>query len=170
MKRLAKLPIVLCFVAGLGLSSAVIAQDGLDPQSFVARASVSTMVGVESATLALHKTNSPAIKEFAHRLANDLGTTSSGLRQITAKRSDIAIPERPDPSHLDLLRDLNQKQGVEFDRAYIAAQRKMQQENAAFLAAYAEKGSDADLRAFAAKALPTAQDLARRAQELEKPQ
>lgn len=170
MKRLAKLPIVLGFVAGLGLSSAAIAQEGLDPQSFVARASVSTMVGVESATLALHKTNSPAIKEFAHRLANDLGTTSSGLRQITAKRSDIAIPERPDPSHLELMRDLNEKQGAEFDRAYIAAQRKMQQENAAFLAAYAEKGSDADLRAFAAKALPTAQDLARRAQELEKPQ
>lgn len=168
MTRLATFPIVLCFAAGLGLSSASVAQDGLDPQSFVARASVSTMVGVESATLALHKTTSPAIKDFAHRLANDLGTTSSGLRQITAKRSDIAIPERPDAGHLDLMRDLNEKQGAEFDRAYIAAQRKMQLENADLLAAYAEKGSDADLRAFAAKALPTAQDLARRAQNLDK--
>jgi putative membrane protein len=170
MKRLARLPIVIGFAAGLGLASPALPQDGLDPQSFVARASVSTMVGVESATLALHKTTSPAIKSFAHRLANDLGTTSSSLRQITAKRSDIAIPERPDPTHLDLMRDLNDKQGADFDRAYIAAQRKMQEENAALLAAYAEKGQDPDLRAFAAKALPLAQDLARRAQELEKPQ
>ena len=114
MKQL--LPIVMA----LGLTAvAAVAQTPLAPQEFAAQAAFSNMFGVESATLALHKTTSPKIKSFAHRLANDHATTGSSLRQITARRSDIALPERPDARHLDLLRDLAEKKGEDFDRAYV---------------------------------------------------
>ncbi|PTM38533.1 DUF4142 domain-containing protein [Bosea sp. 124] len=160
------LPIVTAAVLSASSASA---QTSLLPQDFAAQAAVANMFGVESATLALHKTSSPEIKSFAHRLANDHGTTGSSLRQITARRSDIALPERPDSRHLDMLRDLSSMQGPEFDKAYVAAQRAAQQETVALVAAYAESGSDPELKRFAAKALPTLQYLDRKAKALPTP-
>lgn len=158
---------LLPVVMALGLSTAAaFSQEPLPPQAFATQAAVVTMFGIESATLALHKTASPEIKSFAHRLANEHGTTGSSLRQITARRSDIALPERPDARHLDLLRELADKQGEDFDRAYVKVQQAAHGEAAAMLANYAENGSDPELKAFAAKALPTVQELDRRAKEL----
>ena len=165
MKQL--LPIVMA----LGLTAvAAVAQTPLPPQEFAAQAAFSNMFGVKSATLALHKTTSPKIKTFAHRLANDHATTGSSLRQITARRSDIALPERPDARHLDLLRDLAGKKGEDFDKAYVEAQRTAHGEaTAPARAAYAQNGTDPELKAFAAKALPTFQELDRQAKELLSP-
>lgn len=162
-------PLVPIFAAALLSTSASLGQTPLPPQDFVAQTAIASMFGLQSATLALHKTSSPEIKSFAHRLADDHGTTGSGLRQITAKRSDIALPERPDERHLDLLRELSDKQGADFDRAYVAAQRAAQAENVALVASYAENGADPELRAFAARALPTLQELDRKAKALPVP-
>lgn len=151
-------------------ASTAFAQTSPPPQDFAAQAAVANMFGVESATLALHKTNSPEIKSFAHRLANDHGTTASNLRQITARRSDIALPERPDGRHLDMLRDLSSLQGPDFDKAYVAVQRTAQQESVALVSAYAQGGSDPELKAFAEKALPTLLELDRKAKALPVPQ
>lgn len=151
-------------------ASAAFAQEPLRPQDFATQATVANMFGAQSATLALHKTSAPEIKSFAHRLANDHGTTGSSLRQIVARRSDIALPERPDARHLDMLRELSEKQGSEFDKAYVAAQRAAQQETVALVAAYARNGSDPELKAFAEKTLPTLQELERRAQALPVPE
>lgn len=158
---------LLPIIMACGLSAAAaLAQQPLPPQDFAARAAVTHMFGLESATLALHKTSSPEIKSFAHKLANEHGTTASTLRQVAARRSDIALPERPDSRHLDLLRDLAGKQGPDFDRAYVQAQQEAHGEAAALLAAYAENGTDPELKAFAAKALPTLQELDRQAKAL----
>ncbi|HEV7259412.1 MAG TPA: DUF4142 domain-containing protein [Bosea sp. (in: a-proteobacteria)] len=151
-------------------ASATFAQTALQPQDFVTQAAVANLFGAQSATLALHKTNSQEIKSFAHRLANDHGTTGSSLRQIASRRSDIALPERPDARHLDMLRDLSAKQGPDFDKAYVAAQRAAQQETVALVSAYAQNGSDPELKAFAEKTLPTLQELERRAKALPAPQ
>lgn len=161
------LPIVTAAVLS---ASAAFAQEPLRPQDFATQAAIANMFGAQSATLALHKTSSPEIKSFAHRLANDHGTTGSSLRQITARRSDIALPETPDARHLDMLRELSSKQGPDFDKAYVAAQRAAQQETVALVSAYAQSGSDPELKAFAEKTLPTLQELERRAKALPVPQ
>ena len=160
---------LLPILTALALTASPVFAQTSPPQDFAAQATVASMFGVESATLALHKTSSPEIKSFAHRLANDHGTTGSSLRQITARRSDIALPERPDGRHLDMLRDLAAMQGRDFDRAYVAAQRAAQEEAVTLVSAYAESGSDPELKAFAAKTLPTLQDLDRRAKALPAP-
>lgn len=161
------LPIVMAAVLG---AVSAFAQEPLRPQDFATQAAIANMFGAQSATLALHKTSSPEIKSFAHRLANDHGTTGSSLRQITARRSDIALPETPDARHLDMLRELSSKQGPDFDKAYVAAQRAAQQETVALVSAYAQSGSDPELKAFAEKTLPTLQELERRARALPIPQ
>lgn len=162
-------PLLAIITAAMLSTSASLGQTPIPPQDFATQAAIANMFGLQSATLALHKTSSQEIKSFAHRLADDHGKTGSSLRQITARRSDIALPERPDGRHLNVLRDLSAKQGADFDKAYVAAQRAAQQETIALVSSYAESGSDAELKAFAAKTLPTLQELDRRVKALPVP-
>lgn len=154
-------------VAGLVLlGSAATAQSAVPAAEFVRQTAIAQMFGMESATLALHKSSSPAIKDFAHALASEQGAVTSGLRRIIAKRSDIALPDRPDGRHLDLLRDLTDKQGAAFDKAYVEAQRSTHREAALMMERYASEGDDAELKSFAAQSLPVFRALDRKSQEL----
>ncbi|MGX1741359.1 DUF4142 domain-containing protein [Bosea sp. NPDC055353] len=148
------------------LGSAATAQSAVPAAEFVRQTAIAQMFGMESATLALHKSSSPAIKDFAHALASEQGAVTSGLRRIIAKRSDIALPDRPDGRHLDLLRDLNDKQGPAFDRAYVEAQRSTHREATLMMERYANEGDDAELKSFAAQSLPVFRELDRKSREL----
>ncbi|MCO5092805.1 DUF4142 domain-containing protein [Bosea sp. (in: a-proteobacteria)] len=145
---------------------AALAQAPIPARDFVRETANVQMFGIESATLALHKSGSPAIKEFAHQLASEQGAVTSGLRRIVARRSDVALPDRPDARHLDLLRDLSGKQGAAFDEAYVAAQRSAHHEAALLMERYAGEGEDAELRDFATQSLPVFRELDRKAQAL----
>lgn len=148
------------------LGSAAAAQSAVPAAEFVRQTAIAQMFGIESATLALHKSNSPAIKDFAHALASEQGAVTSGLRRIIAKRSDIALPDRPDGHHLDLLRDLTDKQGAAFDKAYVEAQRATHRDAARLMERYASEGDDAELKGFAAQSLPVFRELERKSQAL----
>ena len=148
------------------LGSAAQAQSPVPAEEFVRQTAIVQMFGIESATLALHKSSSPAIKDFAHALTSEQGAATSGLRRIVAKRSGIALPDRPDGRRLDLLRDLNDKQGAAFDRAYVEAQRSTHHDAALLMERYASEGDDAELKRFAAQSLPVFRELDRKSQEL----
>lgn len=148
------------------LGSTAQAQSPVPAQEFVRQTAIVHMFGIESATLALHKSSSPAIKGFAHALTSEQGAATSGLRRIIAKRSDIAMPDRPDGRRLDLLRDLSDKQGATFDKAYVEAQRSTHHEAVLLMERYASEGDDAELKRFAAQSLPVFRELDRKSQEL----
>lgn len=170
MPRHFRLSTRLGLLAWLGLVTALApATAAPSAQEFTEKAATASMFGVESATLALQRTDSPAIKSFAHKLADDLGTAAGSLRQITARRSDIALPDRPDAKQLDVLRDLAAKPIEAFDRAYVEAQRTVHRETLSFVTDYMENGSDPELKAFAARVLPVLQELERNAGELPAP-
>jgi putative membrane protein len=154
------------FAGAVLLGSAATAQSAVPAAEFVRQTAIAQMFGIESATLALHKSNSPAIKDFAHALASEQGAVTSGLRRIIAKRSDIALPDRPDGRHLDLLRDLTDKQGPAFDKAYVEAQRSTHHDVAVLMERYANEGDDAELKSFAAQTLPVFRELERKSREL----
>jgi len=154
-------------LAALVLSAmTAVAQTPIPAQDFVQRTAIVGMFGVEAATLALHKSSSPEIKGFAHRLADQHAVATSSLRRIVATRSDIALPDRPDNRHLAVLSALSDKQGEDFDKAYVAAQRDAYREAASLMERYAGEGTDAQLKGFAEQSLPVFQELNRKAQEL----
>lgn len=136
------------------------------PDQFIAEAAISNMFAIEASTMALQKSNSPEIKKFAHQAVSDRTTLGTGLRQIVAKRTGISAPEMPDDKRQAILRQLANLQGPEFDRAYVQAQQKANDEAEALFAAYAQGGSDAELKSFASKNLSTLQDYARQAKAL----
>ena len=153
--------------AALLLVAVAQAQEPMPAQDFVNRTAVANMFGAEAATLALSKSSSAAIKAFAHRIADDQAVATSGLRRIVAKRSDIALPDRPDGRHLALLRDLAGKQGPGFDKAYVDSQLQTHRETAALVERYAKEGGDRELKGFAEQSLPVFRDLDRRARGLQ---
>lgn len=148
------------------MAGAALAQAPLPARDFARQTANAQMFGIESATLALHKTSSPAIKAFAHQLASEQGAVTSGLRRIVAKRSDLALPDRPDERQLELLRDLAGKDGPAFDEAYVEAQRSTHRDAARLMERYAAEGEDAELKDFAAQSLPVFRELDRKAQAL----
>ena len=154
------------FAGAVLLGSAAHAQAPVPAQDFVRQTAISQMFGIESATLALHKSHSPSIKDFAHALASEQGAATSSLRRIIARRSDIALPDRPDGRHLDLLRDLTDKQGAAFDKAYVEAQRSTHHDVAALMERYASEGDDPELKSFATQSLPVFRELDRKSQGL----
>lgn len=155
-----------CAATAVLLVVAAQAQAPMPAQDFVNQTAVANMFGVEAATLALSKSGSTAIKAFAHRIADDQASATSGLRRIVAKRSDVALPDRPDGRHLELLRDLAGRQGPDFDRAYVDSQRRTHQETATLMERYAKEGGDQELKSFAEQSLPLFRDLDRRARDL----
>ncbi|MBN9456461.1 MAG: DUF4142 domain-containing protein [Bosea sp. (in: a-proteobacteria)] len=142
------------------------AQASLPAPEFVRQVAIANMFGIESATLARQKSSSSAIKEYALRLAEDHAKAASSLRRIIARRSDIALPDRPDSRRLDLLRDLGSLDGTDFDKAYTDAQRSTHRELAQLLDSYARTGDDPELKSFAAETLPLFQSLDRKARQL----
>ena len=148
------------------MASGAPAQSPASPQDFVRAVAVANMFGVESATLALQKSDSAPIKDYAHRLADEHARAASSLRRIVAKRSDMALPDRPDGAHLDLLSNLSNRQGADFDKAYAEAQRGSHHQVAQIVAAYARDGADPEIKAFAAQALPAFQQMDAEAQQL----
>lgn len=148
------------------MMTGAMAQSPQSPQDFVKTVAVANMFGVESATLALQKSDSAPIKDYAHRLADEHAKAASSLRRIVAKRSDMALPDRPDSAHLDLLTELSNRQGPDFDKAYVAVQSGSHREVAELVAAYARDGSDPEIKAFATQALPAFEKLNAEAQQL----
>jgi putative membrane protein len=157
---------LLLGLAALALAALPLRAQTPPAEQFVAEASVSNMFAIEAGTLALQKSNSPEIKKFAHQAVNDRTTLGTGLRQILAKRSGISAPEMPDAKRQAILRELSNLQGTEFDRAYVLAQRQANEETEAIFAAYAQAGTDEELKAFAGKTLPALQDYTRQAKVL----
>lgn len=158
-------PFLLGLVA-LAFAAMPLRAQAPEAEQFIAEASVSNMFAIEASTLALQKSDSPEIKKFAHQAVNDRSTLGTGLRQIVAKRSGISAPEMPDAKRQAILRELGNLQGPEFDRAYVVAQQKANEETEALFAAYAQSGTDAELKTFAGKALPVLQDYTRQAKVL----
>ena len=104
---------LLLAIAGLVACCAAAAARAPTPRALVNEMGNVDMFGIEAATLALQKTDSAAIKAFAHQLADEHATAASSLRRIVSRRSDIALPDRPDERHLDVLGDLSKRDGSE---------------------------------------------------------
>jgi len=135
-------------------AAAQTAQTALSPQDFVTSAAVSNQFEIESSKVALEKSSSDAVKEFAHEMIADHGKAGDELKQAADKAN---VPPATDldgdrKAQVDALRN---KAGVEFDQAYVVAQVKAHDDAVSVFSAYADHGTQSDLKAFAADTLPT---------------
>ena len=124
-------------------------------EDFITDAAAGSMMEVRLGELAKTNAASKAVKDFAAMMVTDHSKASDELKAIAAK-NNVAIPATlPDKTqkHID---DLSKKNGAEFDKDYISLMVEDHEDDIKMFERCAKKDDEkADVKAFAAKSLPT---------------
>jgi putative membrane protein len=125
--------------------------------TFATKAAQGGMAEVELGKLAKDHASSPDVKNFGQRMVDDHSKANDELKEI-AGRKNITLPttlSAKDQATVDRLSKLN---GKEFDRAYMRDMVSDHRMDVNEFKHEADRGTDADLKAFAAKTLPTLEE------------
>jgi len=123
------------------------------PDSFVKDAAEGGMAEVEMGKLAQQKAKDPAVKQFGQMMVTDHTKANEELKALAAKKN-YQLPADAG-SHKDDIDDLNKS--TSFDKDYVDAMVDDHESDVKAFQRQAENGSDPDVKAFAAKTLPTLQ-------------
>jgi putative membrane protein len=124
--------------------------------TFTTKAAIGGMAEVALGKLALTKTSSAKIKDFAQMMITDHGKANDELMGI-AKTKNITLPATVDADHQKKLDDLSKLSGADFDKAYVDAMVDGHKKTLDLMNDEAKNGKDADFKAFAAKTAPVVQ-------------
>jgi putative membrane protein len=144
---------------GLWLARAALAQGpqlGDADRDFVKMAASSGQAEIQLGKLAAERADSAEVRDFAKRLETDHTRANLELlKLLDAQRIDVPRDMGPYQETADQLSKLCR---VEFDRAYVQQMVKDHEEAVARFTAEAKEGRNPELRAYAAKQLPTLQE------------
>jgi putative membrane protein len=132
---------------------------------FVTVASAAGSTEILASRLAAKQAQSAQVKSFAATMIHDHTAANDKLRTIAQKNgfplAGVAMVEQQ-----PALVQLNNLNGADFDKAYIAMMRKDHQDAVALFTNESSSGTNSDLKAFAAQTLPTLQHHLAMAQSL----
>ena len=135
--------------------------------TFVKKAADGGMAEVALAKLAQEKASNAEVKSFAAKLEKDHSQANDELKQVASKKN-ITLPAEPSKAHKAQHDKLAKLSGAEFDKAYVAAMVDDHQKDVREFSRVASGNSDAEVKAFASKTLPTLKDHLQHVQELSK--
>ena len=133
-------------------------------QPFAREAAVGGLAEVELGNLAKEKASSTDVKQFADRMVTDHGKANDELKQW-AQQKKVTLPTAIDPKNKATRDRLAKLSGDAFDKAYMRDMVLDHQHDVAAFKHEAASGKDPDLKAWAAKTLPTLQDHLKMAQD-----
>jgi putative membrane protein len=123
-------------------------------QEFIARAARADAAEIETAQLALSKSQNPAVRTFAQHMIDDHRKSLTQLRQIAAAKN-AQIPDVTDLLHKVAMKTLQDKTGAEFDSAYLAQMVKDHDRAIVLFKAAADSGKvDPELKTLVSVTLP----------------
>jgi putative membrane protein len=152
-------------VSGVFLGAQTPASKG--DQSFASQAAIAGMAEVELGKMATQQGSHAKVKSFGQQMVADHTKAADELKGI-AKSKGMTLPTSLDPMHQATRDRLSKLSGAEFDRAYMDAMVSGHQTVAKNMMTEATSGSDPELKAFAAKTLPTVQSHLKMAQDIQK--
>ena len=155
--KIRHLLIVASATTGLFLSGCAPATNPANTSSFVSEAAEGGMAEVQLAGLAIARSQNPEIKNFAQRMIDDHSKANDELRPIAASKS-IILPKDLGANEKSLSDKLSKLSGAEFDKEYVKAMVEDHEKDVKAFQAQAQNGTDAEIKAFAAKTLPTLQE------------
>jgi putative membrane protein len=123
-------------------------------EKFLKEVAAGNMAEVKLGELAQQRAASDSVKQFGKRMATDHQKAYDELKQIASQKS-VAVPTALDRSHQRLYDRLAKLSGAEFDRAYMKEMVKDHDKDVKAFQKEADAGKDPDIRAWAAKTLPT---------------
>ena len=127
-----------------------------DKEFFIA-ASQANLAEVGLGQMARDKATSAEVKTFAERMIADHGRANEELKQLALSKG-VALPAVVDKDQAKSSEDLSKKVGRDFDKSYMERMIRDHEGAVAMFQAASQNGSDPDLKAWAAKTLPTLQN------------
>ena len=134
-------------------------------QKFLMEASQGGMLEVQLGRLATERAASPAVKQFGQRMVDDHTRSSNELKELAAKKG-IALPQELSSEQKSMVSDLSKLSGSEFDEEYIEGMVEDHEKDVEHFGEQAKTGTDNEVKAFAAKTLPTLEQHLRMAREI----
>lgn len=124
-------------------------------KDFMINAASGGIAAVDMARVALDKSTSPAIKEHAQHVLNDHTKANDELRKIATSKG-ITLADVPNANDKAMVDKISATPASEFDKIYIQeAGVKAHQEMQTLFRNESTNGLDPDIKAFAARTLPT---------------
>ncbi|OJW23675.1 MAG: hypothetical protein BGO49_03255 [Planctomycetales bacterium 71-10] len=145
--------IFLVAAATRGGAQTAAGSSAVDDALFAAAAADSGAAELALSRLGLERASDPELKTFSSRMIEDHTALSKELAS-TAAAKQIALPSAVGPCPRFTLQSLSGLSGEHFDKCYAEAQLAAHKEAVAAFTAESERGTDPDMKALAAKALP----------------
>jgi putative membrane protein len=146
-------------VLAIGIAPAALAVDALPDAYFVGFVQQSNDFQLDSGRLALQRSASDPIRDYAKRMIAERGEVAVALSRARSEARVGYVPTSRGvrPGYTAVLDRLHTLDGAEFDKSYAQAQLLAQTETVEQVDAYAQSGANADLRRFSEEALPRLQ-------------
>jgi putative membrane protein len=108
---------------------------------------------------------SDAVKQFGQRMVDDHGQANSELMSLASSKG-MTLPTELDAKHREQVTKMSAMTGADFDRAYVKMMVSDHRKDVSEFEKQSTRVTDADLKAFATKTLPTLQEHLRMAEAL----
>ena len=126
-----------------------------ETRDYVQKAAMGDLYEVEASKVALARSQSADVKEFAQQMVDAHTRSSDDLKARLARAGQIVeLPTMLDAEHQRKLDDLKAATPRAFDARYAAGQKEAHDQALMLHRDYAMRGSVADLKAFAADIVP----------------
>ncbi|TDH19971.1 DUF4142 domain-containing protein [Segetibacter sp. 3557_3] len=125
-----------------------------DDHEFMVEAASGGLMEVQLGTLASQNAASAKVKQFGQTMVKDHTKANEELKALAAKKN-ITIPPTPGSDHQKHIDELKAKKGAEFDKDYMSMMVKDHEEDVRNFEEAANNAKDPEIKAFAAKTLPT---------------
>lgn len=125
---------------------------------YATNAALSDMYEIESSRLALEKSTSPEVKQFAQMMIDGHTKTTADMKATLASAGvTVTPPAALDARRQGMLDELRGKTAAEFDTAYLDQQTAAHGEALDLHKGFAANGDNPQLKAFAATTAPVVQ-------------
>jgi putative membrane protein len=145
--------VALIVAAMFALGAPAVCAQEMTDQQFVSLAAMGGLAEVQLGRLATERAARGSVQQFAERMVLDHGALTAELAKL-AERKGLTIPVAPGEAHQQGKERLARLSGHDFDRAYMQEMVADHTKDIAHFEHQAQRGSDPDLKAFAAEALP----------------
>ena len=132
---------------------------------FAMEAAMGGMAEVEMGRLAAQKGASDDVRQFGQRMVDDHSKANEQLMQVASSKG-MTLPTALGAKHQAEMQKMSALSGEAFDRAYVKMMVKDHKKDVAEFQKEASRGADADIKSFAATALPTLQEHLRMIQRI----
>ncbi len=131
---------------------------------FVTKAATGGKAEVELGRLAASKATNDKVKAFGQRMVDDHSKANDELTRIVSSKG-VTLPTGIGPENQTTRDKLSGLSGKEFDRAYMEDMVKDHKDDISEFEKEAKSGRDPEVKAFAAKTLPTLREHLRMAED-----